>query len=160
MLRIVPGQNVTLFLGASGCTGCHAVSANGSKMVATPLTLAPGRRVRWAQAPRYTLAPGAPQIPSPLVASAPNATFVGLYPDGSLYVGSAHPNNGLGGPRSGGPGSTGPVNSGLYETDTRNAVANSGIAAGAMMPMFSPDGAPPLTFNGRGHRKRVGQGSR
>jgi len=77
---------------------------------------------------------------------APNATFVGVYPDGSLYIGNAHPNSGLGGPRPGGPLSTGPAQSGLFETDTGNAVSNSGIPTGAMMGMFSPDGTL-LTFN-------------
>jgi hypothetical protein len=138
VLRIVPGQNVTLFLGASGCTGCHAVSANGSRMVADPFLPGGGGST-------YALTPQGAANPSPLVANAPNGTFVGLYPDGSLYVGNAHPNNGLGGPRSGGPGSIGPVSSGLFETDTGNAVSNSAIPAGAMMPMFSPDGKN-LTF--------------
>ena len=132
VLRIVPGQNVTLFLGASGCTGCHAVSANGSRMVADPLMMGGGAT--------YTLTPQGAANPAPLVSNAPNATFVGVYPDGSLYVGNAHPNNGVGGPRSGGPGSIGPVSSGLYETDTGNAVSNSGIPSGAMMSTFSPDG--------------------
>ncbi len=138
VLRIVPGQNVTLFLGANGCTGCHAVSANGSRMVADPFL--PG-----GAGDTYALTPQGAANPAPLVANTTNGTFVGLYPDGSLYVGNAHPNNGLGGPRSGGPGSIGPVSSGLFETDTGNAVANSGIPAGAMMPMFSPSGKD-LTF--------------
>ena len=122
----------------SGCTGCHAVSANGSRLVADPFLPNGGGST-------YALTPQGAANPSPLVANAPNGTFVGLYPDGSLYVGNAHPNNGLGGPRSGGPGATGPANSGLFETDTGNAVSNSGVAAGAMMAMFSPDGKN-LTF--------------
>jgi hypothetical protein len=155
VLRIVPGQNVSLFLGASGCTGCHAVSANGSRMVAEPLGASALTTMGVGAA--YPLTPQGAANPAPLVANAPNATFVGLYPDGSLYVGNAHPNNGYGGPRSGGPGSTGPVNSGLYETDTGNAVANSGIAAGAMMPMFSPDGTL-LTFTDVAIGNGSGQG--
>ncbi len=138
VLRIVPGQNVTLFLGANGCTGCHAVSANGSRLVADPFLPGGGGST-------YALTPTSAANPSPLVANAPNGTFVGIYPDGSLYVGNAHPNNGLGGPRSGGPGSIGPASSGLFETDTGNAVSNSAIPTGAMMPMFSPDGKN-LTF--------------
>src|SRR5450432_245758 len=129
VIRISPGQNTTLFLGASGCTGCHAVAANGSRLVADPFTMGGGAT--------YALTPGGAANPTPLVAMAPNATFAGVYPDGSLYVGNAHPNSdpnatvGFGGPRSGGPGSTGPVSAGLYETDTGNAVMNSGIPAGA-----------------------------
>ncbi len=154
VLRIVPGQNVTLFLGANGCTGCHAVSANGARMVADPFTMGGGAT--------YALTNGGPANPTPLVPNAPNATFVGVYPDGSLYIGNAHPNSdpnatlGFGGPRSGGPGSTGPVHAALYETDTGNEVNNctgggadagdcTNIPTGAMMPMFSPDGKH-LTF--------------
>jgi hypothetical protein len=137
VLRVVPGQNVQLFLGSSGCTGCHAVSANGKRMVADPLMMGGGAT--------YALTTGAVN-PSPLVANAPDATFVGVYPDGSLYLGNAHPNLGFGGPRSGGPGSIGPANAALYETDTGNVVNNTGIPTGAMMPMFSPDGTR-LTFN-------------
>jgi hypothetical protein len=138
VLRIVPGQNVALFLGASGCTGCHAVSANGARMVADPFTMGGGST--------YALTPQIAANPSPIISNAPNATFVGVSPDGSLYVGNAHPDDGFGGPRSGGPGSIGPVNAALYETDTGTVVANSGIPDGAMMPMFSPDGTL-LAFN-------------
>jgi hypothetical protein len=143
VLRIVPGQNVQLFLGQSGCTGCHAVSANGSRMAAEPL---PGIPISNGVGATYAITPTSAANPSPLVSQAPNATFVGMYPDGSLYIGNAHPNGGLGGPRSGGPGSTGPVDAALYETDSGNAIANSGVPAGAMTPMFSPDGKL-LTFN-------------
>ncbi len=138
VLRIAPGQSATLFLGANGCTGCHAVAANGSRMVADPFMMGGGAT--------YALTTAGTANPAPLVAMAPNATFVGVYPDGSLYLGNAHPSTdpnatlGFGGPRSGGPGSAGPVSSGLYETDTGNAVNNTNIPTGAMMPMFSPDG--------------------
>jgi hypothetical protein len=135
VLRIVPGQNVALFLGASGCTGCHAVAANGSRMAADPFTTS----VQGSGA-TYALTTMAAPNPTPLVANAPNATFVGMYPDGTMYIGNAHPNGGLGGPRPGGPLSTGPASAGLYETDTGKAVSNSNIPTGAMMPTFSPDG--------------------
>jgi hypothetical protein len=135
VLRIVPGQNVTLFLGASGCTGCHAVSANGSRMVADPFMMS-----LQGSGASYALTSTTSANPTPLVTNAQNGTFVGLSPDGSLYIGNAHPNNGLGGPRPGGPLSTGPVNAGLYATDTGMAVSSGNIPVGAMMSMFSPDG--------------------
>jgi hypothetical protein len=135
VLRIVPGQSAQVFLGQSGCTGCHAVSANGSRMVADPFTTSAN-----GSGATYALTANVAVNPAPLVANAPNGTFTGVYPDGSLYVGNAHPNGGFGGPRPGGPLATGPVSSGLFETDTGNAVANSGIPSGAMMPTFSPDG--------------------
>ncbi len=141
VLRIVPGQNVGLFLGSSGCTGCHAVSANGSRLVADPFN-----PVNGGAGSSYALTSTVTANPAPLVSMVPNGTFVGLYPDGSLYLGNAHPNSGLGGPRAGSPGYAGPVNAGLFETDTGNAVANTNIPTGAMTPMFSPDGTR-LTFN-------------
>ncbi len=141
VLRIVPGQNVQVFLGQSGCNGCHAVSADGSRMLADPFMQSVG-----GSGASYALTPGIAPNPAPLVANAPNGTFVGLTPDGKYYLGNAHPNNGFGGPRSGGPLAVGPVNSGLYETSTGNAVNNTNIPAGAMMPMFSPDGKA-LVFN-------------
>jgi hypothetical protein len=98
VLRIVPGQTAQVFLGQSGCTGCHAVSANGSRMVADPLMSSTN-----GSGATYALTPTVSVNPTPLVANAPNATFAGVYPDGSLYVGNAHPNNGFGGPRPGGP---------------------------------------------------------
>jgi hypothetical protein len=94
----------------------------------------------------YALTPGIAPNPAPLLASAPNGTFVGLSPDGKIYIGNAHPNGGLGGPRPGGPLATGPVNSGVFETDTGNAVNNTNVPTGAMMPMFSPDGTQ-IVFN-------------
>src|ERR1700722_13544657 len=147
VLRIVPGQNVTLFLGASGCTGCHAVSANGSRMVADPFNA-----LNSGAGSSYALTSTVTSNPSALVTTAPNGTFVGMYPDGSLYLGNAHPNSdpnatvGLGGPRAGSPGYGGPINAGLYETDTGNAGPGTNIPTGAMTPMFSPDGTL-LAFN-------------
>jgi hypothetical protein len=135
VLRVVPGQTAQVFLGQSGCTGCHAVSANGTRMVAEPLT---GSTM--GSGATYVLTSSTPANPTPLVPNAPDATFVGVYPDGSLYVGNAHPNSGFGGPRAGGPLSTGTVNAALYETDTGAVVGGAAIPTGAMMPTFSPDG--------------------
>jgi hypothetical protein len=132
VLRITPGQNATVFLGQNGCTGCHAVSANGTRMVADPLMSGGGST--------YALTTTVTTNPAPLVANAPNATFTGIYPDGSLYVGNAHPNGGLGGPRPGPPATIGPADAALYETDTGNVVNGAGIPTGAMMSTFSPDG--------------------
>jgi hypothetical protein len=152
VLRISPGQNATLFLGASGCTGCHAVSASGSRMVADPFMMS----VQGSGA-SYALTSTTAANPAPLTASAPNGTFVGLSPDGTLYIGNAHPNGGLGGPRPGGPLSTGPASAGLFVTDTGTAVANSNIPAGAMMAMFSPD-AKQIAFTDTAIGNGNGQG--
>ncbi len=136
VLRISPGASAQVFLGQSGCTGCHAVSANGTRMVAEPLT--GGGLGGNGVGATYALTATATN-PAPLVAKAPNATFTGMSPDGALYVGNAHP-GGTGGPRAGGPGSMGPADAAMYETDTGNVVSGSGIPTGAMMSTFAPDG--------------------
>jgi hypothetical protein len=141
VLRIVPGQAAQLFLGSSGCTACHAVSANGGRMVADPYNA-----LNNGGGASYALTPNIGTNPAPLASNVPNGTFVGMYPDGTLYVGNAHPDDGLGGPRAGSPGYAGPVNAGLYETDTGNAIASSGIPTTVMTPSFSPDGTM-LAFN-------------
>jgi hypothetical protein len=153
VLRIIPGSNVTLFLGQNGCTGCHAVSANGTRMVADPFLTGSGSVGGGAS---YTLTNGGPANPAPLAANVPDGTFVGMSPEGSLYIGNAHPTGdpnatyGFGGPRPGSPVTPGPVHAALYETDTGNQVNNcpgvdggggcTNIPPGTMMPTFSPDG--------------------
>jgi hypothetical protein len=147
VLRIVPGQKAAPFLGQTQCTGCHSVSANGTRMVAndlSPLT---------SSGASYPITLGGAPNPTPILANAPDGSFVGMYPDGSLYVTNAHPGQNMG-PRAGFLGSQGVETSSLHETDTGNVVANSGIPTGTMTPMFSPDGSL-LAFNdyaiGNGH---------
>ncbi len=140
VLRMTPGKPAEAFLGQSGCTGCHSVSANGSRMVALPF-LTGGAT--------YALTPGGPTNPAPLAPTAPNTFFTGVYPDGSLYLSNANFGNiltGITGPRAGGPGAVGPSSASLYVTDTGTVVPNSGIPPGVMTPMFSPDGTL-LAFN-------------
>jgi hypothetical protein len=140
VLRIIPGQTATLFLGSNGCTACHSVSANGARMVADPYNA-----LNNGGGASYALTPTVGPNPAPITSNIPNGTFVGMYPDGTLYLGNAHPDDGLGGPRAGNPGYAGPVNAGLFETDTGNAV-DAGIPTTAMTPSFSPDGTL-LAFN-------------
>jgi hypothetical protein len=153
VLRIIPGSNVTLFLGQNGCTGCHAVSANGTRMVADPFLMGSGSVGGGAS---YVLTNGGPANPTPMAPNVPDGTFVGMSPDGHLYIGNAHPTGdpnatyGFGGPRPGSPLTPGPVHAALYETDTGNQVNHcpnvdggtgcTNIPPGTMMPTFSPDG--------------------
>jgi hypothetical protein len=127
ILRITPGKSAEVFLGASGCTGCHSVSANGTRLTSFDIARLGGSS--------YALMPGTPPDPPPM-ATAPGASFPALYPDGSLYVASA--NQGGVGPRAAGP------NAGLYETSTGNAVTTSGIPAGAITPSFSGSSSTPF----------------
>jgi len=125
VLRITPGQSAEVFLGASGCTGCHSVSANGTRLTAMTSLFGAGSS--------YPLTPGASVEPTALTTNAPIAAVAGLYPDGSIYVSSA--NQGGVGPRATGP------NSGVYETATGNAVTGTSVPTTAMTPSFSPDGS-------------------
>lgn len=147
VLRIVPGQPAQPFLGQTACTGCHSVSANGTRMVANPNPV-----ITTSGGATYAIDVGTPPNPAPLVPNAPSGSFAGVSPDGSFYVSNAHP-GGMG-PRAGGPGSGGDLNAQLYDTATGAAIPNSGVPVGAMTPMFSPDGSL-LTFNdyaiGSGH---------
>lgn len=148
VLRIVPGKKAEPFLGQTTCTGCHSVSANGTRLVAND-----NPSVSVTGGASYPIVLGAPPNPTPIAANAPDGSFVGMYPDGSLYVSNAHPGQTMG-PRAGFLGSQGTETAALHETDTGNVVPNSGIPTGAMTPMFSPDGSL-LVFNdyaiGNGH---------
>jgi hypothetical protein len=139
VLRVQPGKSAQVFLGMTTCTGCHAVSANGTRMVAQPVATS---NLTASVGATYSLTSGMVN-PAPLVANAPNASFAGVYPDGTLYLACGHPSTTVG-PRSTNLGTT--ANAELFETDTGNQVMGTGIPATAMMGMFSPDGKL-LTFN-------------
>jgi len=132
VLRIIPGQNAEVFLGMSGCTGCHSVSANGTRLVSLNLASLLGGST-------YALSTGQSPNPPPLAATAPETSFTGLYPDGSFYVTNAH--QGLVGPRAGGPGAIGAANASVYDTTTGNAITGTDVPQTAMTPSFSPDGS-------------------
>ncbi|HEX7479466.1 MAG TPA: hypothetical protein VF331_16805 [Polyangiales bacterium] len=134
VLRIVPGKQVELFEGGTtGCEACHAVSADGTRLVAQKGNMTVGSV--------YALTPTTMAGAAATRTDAAFANFVGLSPDGKVYLTSAKPGNvGL---RS--SGSSSPT-SAMYETDTGTAVMNTGVPSGAIMPTFSPD-AKHLAFN-------------
>jgi hypothetical protein len=119
VLKIPPGGTAEVLVTGKGCHGCHSVSADGARLVARDI-------------PSYALSPNAP--PLPMAPMPEGATFVGMYPDGSLYLTNA--SGGGVGPQA----KEGPVSATLFETDTGVMVANTGIAPGALMPTFSNDG--------------------
>ncbi|HVW28747.1 MAG TPA: hypothetical protein VHC69_25450 [Polyangiaceae bacterium] len=124
VLRVRGGRSAEAVLTPPSCAGCHGVSANGTRLLA--FSSGGGSSFSVSGASPLT----------PLVSPTPGAEFAGVYPDGSVYVASAHPTGG-GGPRSYGGGVT---NAALYDTATGSLVGDSGVPTGACMPMFSPDG--------------------
>jgi hypothetical protein len=131
VLRLVPGKQAELFLRVGACTGCHAVSQNGSRLVAREIGGLVDGQI-------YDLTPTTGPNPTPALTG--NATaFVGLSPDGSVYVSNAF-QNGVGPRTSGAIPIVGNVNASLFVTDTSTPVADSGVPTGAMMPTFSTDG--------------------
>ena len=143
VFRLPPGGDAQFFLRQNTCTGCHSLSGNGARLLASEALGTNGSAYRIAE----NVAPN-PQPARAAVA----ASFAGLSPDGSVYVGTAAL-NGVG-PRNGGPVQV-QSNAALYETDTGTVINGTGIPAGAMMPTFSADGSL-LVFadyaiqNGRG----------
>lgn len=133
VLRVVPGKGAEVFLGMSGCTGCHSVSANGTRIISQALA---GLTSAGAT---YALTAGSAPNPPALAPNAPETSFTGIYPDGSFYVTNAH--QGGVGVRSASPGILGVGNASVYDTSTGAAIANTGIPATVMTPSFSPDGA-------------------
>jgi hypothetical protein len=130
VLRIQPGQQATVVIGQSGCTGCHSVSANGQRL--STLDFMTGGAT-------YSVAAGAAS-PMALSRTAPDTSFTALSPDGSIYVTNAHQGFPIIGPRTG-PTNLGTANAGVFETATGAAVPNTGVPPGAMTPAFSPDGS-------------------
>jgi hypothetical protein len=131
IVRVRAQQPPELFLGSAGCTGCHSLSAEGTSLIAYAQGMGAS----------YALGPGAAPDPPALVTPTPGGEYAGIYPDGTLYVTTGHPSGA--GPRTYGADT---LTAGLYETMTGNAIANSGIPVGAMLPSFSPDGSL-LVFN-------------
>jgi hypothetical protein len=131
VLRIVPGNSAELFSGGDHCSGCHSVSANGARLITQ----------HGETGDIIALTPTTAPMPKPLRADGANTAFAGLSPDGQVYATNAKP-DGFG-PRSG--GGTDPIGM-LYETDTGDAIADSGLPETAIMTTFSPD-AKHLVFN-------------
>jgi hypothetical protein len=133
VLRIVPGKTAEVFLGMTGCTGCHSVSANGTRLATLNIA-----NILASSGATYALTPGSAPNPPPLSATAPQTSFTALYPDGSLYVTNAHQGNV--GPR-GMSAITGVVNASVFDTSTGTEITGTGIPQTAMTPAFSPDGS-------------------
>jgi hypothetical protein len=154
VMRVLPGQSEPeVFLTAPdplvNCIGCHAVSADGSRMVAE-IHGQPGLFEGPSSSFDLTAA-GAGTNPPPLLETLNRVGFAALYPDGSRYVTTGRiapgPIASIGGtPVTNVPGTFGPETSKLYDANTGMEIAGSGVADYAYMPMFSVDGTK-LVFN-------------
>jgi hypothetical protein len=147
VLRMTPGKRAELFLGQEGCTACHAVSANGARLVVTQEIPINGDWLNMKGGATFALTPGMPPNPAPLAPTAVATSFTAVSPDGSVYLSTGHA-GGLG-PRAGFQGLGALLTAGgarLYETDTGKEIQNTGVPTDAMTPMFSPDGSM-LVFN-------------
>src|SRR4029078_4869202 len=82
VLRISPPEQAKVVIGQQGCTGCHTVSANGSRLTTQNFSLLP-------RGASYTVPQGAGNPPA-LDSTAPGTDFTALAPDGSIYVTNAH----------------------------------------------------------------------
>jgi hypothetical protein len=151
VMRVMPKQaQPDVFLkaqSATNCIGCHAVSADGSKLVAEE-HVQPG--LGESTGGIYDLSGGA-VFPAPIV-SLTRAGFSGLYPDGSIYLTTSRPAAGPGSTGGSGnvKGTFGPAASKLVDAATGMDIAGNGVPTDALMPMFSIDGKM-VVFNQGGH---------
>lgn len=159
LLRIPPRRAAQVLVpgiaeGATGsCTGCHAVSANGARMITQTLNLGamPGTDA-FAKAYSYQLTPERGVQTKRGINR--YAAFSALYPDGAKYLTGSLVQDGVfaAGPLGTSYGNIGsldaslPLAATLYDSDTGEVVPDTGIPSGALMPMFSPDGRH-LVFN-------------
>ena len=126
------------------CIGCHAVSANGSRMVAE---VHAGGGVLEGPSRSFDLkAAGGGVNPTPIRSDLPRAGFSGVYPDGSLYVTTGRTTEGVGTGQSltGGPGNItgtfGAEEAKLFDMATGAEIASSGVHPYAYMPTFQSTG--------------------
>jgi hypothetical protein len=153
VLRVRAGRDAELFARTGTCSGCHSLSANGQRLIATNLGGIGGLGggglfggggggggglpgIGGGGGDIYVIAPDTPANPQPARTGA-NASFAGISPDGRFYINSAA-QAGFG-PLLNGGLATPPAQSALYETDTGRNVP-SGVPSSAMMPTFSTDG--------------------
>lgn len=146
LLRIPPRGNASVLLSDvdGACAGCHAIAANGARLIALTLKSSepPTKGIALQLDPF-----GA--VINPKTVHGGNAGLVALYPDGSKYLAQAQQKV---------AGSwelytstdalftTVTTDATLYDVETTQAIPDTNIPTGALMPMFSPD-ASRLVFN-------------
>jgi len=129
IVRIPPGGSAEPFGQTSDCSGCHSVSADGSRLMAQSFTTG---------ALSYQLdASGTTAMPN---AAGMAGAWVALYPNGSAALSMSSV---IDVARAG----IGRVaDATLIDAQTGETIMSQGIPPGALMPFFSPDGTY-LVFN-------------
>ena len=147
VLSIKPGGNAQLLIGGPSegqCTVCHAVSADGSTLIAAHPTPAAGNNYQSSSA--YDLKnAAAEEFHSD---SRSDYAFGGLYPDGSLFMSlatfaSSNDADYPQAPNVPGTQGLGAHPAQLVQTKTGTVVAApgwDGVVANSVTPAFSPDG--------------------
>ena len=147
VLSIKPGGNAQLLIGGPSegqCTVCHAVSADGSTLIAAHPTPAAGNNYQSSSA--YDLKnAAAEEFHSD---SRADYAFGGLYPDGSLFMSlatfaSSNDADYPQAPNVPGTQGLGAHPAQLVQTKTGTVVAApgwDGVVANSVTPSFSPDG--------------------
>jgi hypothetical protein len=143
VLRLLPGARAPeIFLSrppaiGGECVGCHALSANGSRLVAD---IHAGGGLTFVGSAIYGLTPTSTPNPPAIQTKIPQSSFSAFTPDGAFFVTHAAPS--AGGPFVVGniPGTWGVGISELIRSDTGEIMASSGMVGKAMMPSFSADG--------------------
>jgi WD40-like Beta Propeller Repeat len=146
VLSIKPGGNAQLLIGGQAegqCTVCHAVSADGSTLIAAHPT--PAQNNAYLSSSAYDLKNNAMQVYEQDTSA--DYAFGGLYPDGSLFMSLATfaSSNDADYPQAPNvPGTQGVVHPAqLIETATGAvlpATGWDGVVSNSVTPMFSPDG--------------------
>jgi len=154
VMRILPREpEPAVFATATGvgeCIGCHAVSADGSRMVAEVHTSGGAAEGPSRSFDLTTVGTGV--NPTPLRSDLRRAGFSGISPNGSVYVttGRAEPGPLGGASFTGGAtvvtGTFGPEETKLFDTTSGAEIAGSGVHPYAYMPTFSSDSTE-IVFN-------------
>lgn len=133
VLRIPPGGVAEKFVTVE-CNGCHSLSANGERLLTQGFV---------TSGQSFAITPTSTPNPAGMI-TAPRGAFGALAPDGSVFLSTSTAMEVARAAIAQGVGA--PVESLLYETDTGAVIPDTGIPTGAVMPMFSPNGAL-LAFN-------------
>ena len=148
VLSIKPGGTAQLLIGGTAegqCTVCHAVSADGSTLIAAHPTPSAGNNYQSSSA--YDLKNNATQVYTQDTSA--DYAFGGLYPDGSLFMSlatfaSSNDANYPQAPNVPGTQGVGAHPAQLIDTKTGAVIAApgwDGVVSSSVTPQFSPDGS-------------------